>query len=132
MIEELKKESLEVLKENKLLTKEYVEKELKANPFAHFLLYIENSQVIGYLYYSDIYERAELNQLEIDVIHRSCGKGAKLLKKFIDIIKKDITLEVRADNDIAIHLYKKFNFVEKAIRKNYYGSINGILMERKV
>ena len=58
-----------------LLTLEEIENELKANPFGHFLVYIEQeNNIIGYLYYSDIYERAEINQIEVEVFHRNCGK----------------------------------------------------------
>ena len=43
---------------------------------------------------------------------------------------KNITLEVKKDNIVALKLYKKMGFEEKAIRKNYYNGIDGILMER--
>ena len=108
-----------------LLTFEEIENELKANPFGHFLVYIEQeNNIIGYLYYSDIYERAEINQIEVEVFHRNCGIATKLLQKMI-------TLEVKVTNNSAIHLYKKFGFCETAIRKGYYQGIDGILMERK-
>jgi ribosomal protein S18 acetylase RimI-like enzyme len=48
----------------------------------------------------------------------------------IETVDKNITLEVRKDNYPAIHVYKSLGFVEKAIRKNYYKGIDGILMER--
>ena len=48
----------------------------------------------------------------------------------ISLVDKNITLEVKIDNNAAINLYKKYNFVEKAIRKGYYNGIDGILMER--
>ena len=54
-----------------------------------------------------------------------------LLKKLIEIVDKDITLEVREDNEPAIRLYLKNNFNKTAIRKGYYKGIDGILMERK-
>ena len=49
----------------------------------------------------------------------------------IELVEKNITLEVRKDNIPAINLYKKFNFQEKAIRKGYYQGTDGILMERE-
>lgn len=116
---------------NSFLNKEFIEYELKNNPFAKVLILKENNQVIGYLYYSDIYERVEINQFEIENIHRNCGKGTLLLQKLIDIVDKDITLEVKEDNYPAIKLYEKFNFKKKALRKGYYNGLDGILMERK-
>ena len=117
--------------ENSFLNIEEVKKDLNSNPFGRYLILKENNEVIGYVYYSDIYERAEINQIEINFIHRNCGKGSKLLKKMIELVEKDITLEVKIDNIPAIALYKKFNFEKKAIRKKYYNGVDGILMERK-
>lgn len=107
-----------------------IQDDLKNNPFGHYLLEIDNNKIIGYLYYSDIYERAEINQIEVEVSHRNCGKASNLLKNMIDTVEKSITLEVKIDNIPAINLYKKFGFEEKAIRKGYYQGIDGILMEK--
>lgn len=115
-----------------LLIFDEIEKELNTNPFGHFLVYIEQeNNIIGYLYYSDIYERAEINQIEVDVFHRNCGIATKLLQKMIESVDKSITLEVKITNIPAINLYKKFRFVKIAIRKGYYQGVDGILMERK-
>lgn len=116
--------------DNSFLDKELVKKELINNPFAKYLILKENNQVIGYLYYSDIYERAEINQFEVETNHRNCGKGTLLLTKLTEIVEKNITLEVKKNNIAAIELYKKFNFIEAGIRKGYYNGIDAILMER--
>jgi ribosomal-protein-alanine N-acetyltransferase len=42
----------------------------------------------------------------------------------------DISLEVRSSNEEAINFYKKNKFMEVAIRKNYYGNEDAILMVR--
>ncbi len=130
MIKEINKENIDLIN-NSFLNKEEVLNELDNNPFAKYLVLIEDNIVIGYIYYSDIYERAEINQIEILEIHRNCGKASLLLEKMINNVNKDITLEVKKDNYPAIALYKKYNFIEKAIRKGYYQGIDGILMERK-
>ncbi len=129
MILECTKDNLEVL-DHSFLSKEFVEKELYQNPFAKFLL-LKEEKVIGYLYYSDIYERAEINQFEIESFQRNQGKGDFLLKEMIKRCNKDITLEVREDNIPAIKVYEKNGFQRKAIREGYYQGVNGILMERK-
>ena len=117
--------------DNSFISKEYIEEELSNNPFGKVLILKDNNEIIGYIYYSDIYERAEINQFEINEIHRNCGKGDLLLKELINKLQKDITLEVREDNINAIHVYEKNGFERKAIRKGYYNGIDGILMERK-
>lgn len=116
---------------NSFIDRNYIEKELSVNPYGKILILEENNEVIGYLYYSDIYERAEINQIEIDSIHRNCGNGTKLMDYFINLVDKDISLEVRENNDPAIKLYKKYGFEEVAVRKGYYNGIDGLLMERK-
>jgi len=106
-------------------------KDLNNNPFGKYLLFVENDEIIGYLYYSDIYDRIEINQIEVKNIHRKSGKGTELMHKLIDNTNKSITLEVNKNNIPAINLYKKFDFKEVAIRRGYYNGIDGILMERK-
>lgn len=130
MIYTITEKNIHQLKDSKLLSKETVTDELKNNPFGKYLILEENLQIIGYIYYSDIYERAEINQFEVQVINRNCGNGTKLLKSLIELVDKNITLEVKKDNIVALKLYQKMGFEEKAIRKNYYNGIDGILMER--
>ena len=130
MIEELTKKNLNCL-ENSLLSKDIVLNEMSSNPYAHFLVLLEENHVIGYLYYSDIYDRAEINQFEIEKSFQNQGKGDSLIKEFLKRIDKDVTLEVRKDNTSAIHVYEKNGFVTQAVRKGYYQGVDGLLMERK-
>ena len=80
---------------NSFIDRSYIEKELSVNPYGKILILEENNEVIGYLYYSDIYERAEINQIEIENFHRNCGNGTKLMDYFINLVDKDISLEVK-------------------------------------
>lgn len=108
-----------------------LEKELSQNPFGKILVYKKNNRIIAYLYYSEIYERVEINNIEVEEQYRNMGIGTELLKKITELVQKSISLEVRINNYNAIKLYKKFNFQEKAIRKGYYQGIDGILMVRE-
>lgn len=94
MIIELTKENINEI-DNSFINKEFLLDEFDNNPYAKVLLLKEDNKVIGYIYYSDIYERAEINQFEIEEIHRNSGKGNLLLKEMINRVNKDITLEVR-------------------------------------
>lgn len=116
--------------DNSFISKEYIKKELDNNPFGKVLV-LKEDEIIGYIYYSDIYDRVEINQFEVESIYRNCGKGNLLLNYLINYVKKDITLEVREDNTPAINIYLKNGFVKTAIRKGYYNGVDGILMERK-
>ena len=53
------------------------------------------------------------------------------MEYFTNSVDKNITLEVKEDNEPAIKLYEKFGFEKKAIREGYYNGVDGILMERK-
>ena len=130
MIISLTKKNVDII-DNTFIDSKYIKKEFKTNPFAKILLLQEQKNIIGYIYYSDIYERAEINQIEVNKIHRNCGKGNFLLNYMINLLKKNITLEVKEDNYSAIKLYEKNKFEKKAIRKGYYNGIDGILYERK-
>lgn len=117
------------------LKRKEIEKELDNNPFGKYMIYLEKNQsilLLGYIYYSEIYDRVEINQFEVEKMHRNCGIGNKLLKNFTKTVEKSITLEVRENNKNAIHLYEKYGFQKVAIRKKYYQGIDGILMERKI
>jgi len=131
MIKIITLDNINEILDSKLISKETIQKDLNNNSFGTYLILEENNEVIGYLYYSDIYDRAEINQIKIQKNHRNCGKGSLLLQKMIELVEKGITLEVRIDNNSAIKLYKKFGFKEVSIRKKYYNNIDGILMERK-
>ena len=129
MIKLLTKENFYDLND-KFLTYDYLEKEFANNPFANFLVLLEEDELIGYLYYSDIYDRIEINQFEVKEEKRKQGKGNLLLKYLIENNNKEITLEVRKTNIPAISLYKKYGFIEVATREKYYNGEDGILMKR--
>ena len=130
MIIDLTKDNINIL-DNSFIDKTTVENEFNNNPFARYLVLIEVNEIIGYIYYSDIYDRVEINQFEINSIHRNCGKGSYLLKEFTETVEKDISLEVKKDNYQAIKVYEKNGFEKVAIREKYYNGIDGILMIRK-
>ena len=130
MIFELKKENIEEL-EGSFINKNEILNEFESNPFAKFLLLKEDNEIIGYIYYSDIYDRLEINRFEINNQYRNKGKGKHLLQYLIDKEKKNITLEVKKDNYSAIKVYESKDFKHIAVRKGYYNGIDGLLMERK-
>lgn len=112
---------------------EYIE---GANPYARTIEYYDNNTVIGYLNYSLIYDRIEIDNLLVNEDKRNMGIGNKLMSYLVwtaicnHVV--NITLEVRKSNEVARHLYKKFGFREVALRKLYYGDEDGILMEKQV
>jgi len=130
MIIEINKNNIDNLSFT-FIDKESIKNELNNNPFARIIGLEEDNQIIGYLYYSDIYDRIEINQIEVDENKRGLGNASSMMKHLTDSVDKDITLEVREDNIPALKLYDKYNFKQVAIRKGYYQGKNGLLMERK-
>ena len=109
-----------------------LKKEIENNPFGKVLLYVKDNRIVAYLYYSEIYERVEINNIEVEPDFRNKGIGTELLRYLIETTdQKSISLEVKKDNYNAIKLYKKFNFKEKAMRKGYYHGVDGILMVKE-
>ena len=115
-------------------TYELTKKEFSTNPYLKIITYVEKDKIIGFLLYSLIYDRIEIEQFEVITKERRKGIGDKLLKylieKYQDTDIKNITLEVKEDNIIAISLYKKYGFKKVSTREKYYDGINGLLMEK--
>lgn len=106
------------------------------NPYVKLYTYYVENNIVGFIQYEDIYDRFELDNIYVLKEYRNQGIASILMEFMINEGKKkniiNITLEVREDNVSAINLYKKYGFIEKAIRNNYYGICNGILMEKEM
>ena len=126
MIIEITRDNLSVL-DNSFVSEDLVLSYFDNNPFSKFLVCIVNKTVVGYLYYSDIYDRIEINQITVLNSYRRKGYASLLLSKLISF-DKPISLEVRCDNIAAIDLYKKYGFKEVSVRKGYYNGVDGVLM----
>lgn len=98
-------------------------------------VYEKNESIVGFINYSLIYDRAELNYIYVDDKYRRQNIAKEMMEFLINEVTsmnyQNITLEVRNSNINAIKLYKLFNFEEAAIRKNYYNGEDAILMIRK-
>lgn len=106
------------------------------NIFSKYFIYMEKSNIIGFINYYDLYDRFEIANIYVIEEYRNKKIGSKLLERVIEIGSEkkivNITLEVRVDNTYARKLYDKYNFKIVAKRANYYDGIDGLLMERKM
>ena len=102
------------------------------NGFTNILVYEEDNRVVGALVYSLIYDRIEIEYIVVDDKYKRLGIGSKLLKYIETEGIKNITLEVRENNDVAINFYKKNGYEIVATRKNYYKEENGYLMMKNL
>lgn len=99
----------------------------------YYIGYMLGNKLISFAHYSIYYERAELNYIFVLPEYRNNNIATQMLNHiFNNIIQLDnITLEVCESNKLAIKLYEKNGFKKCAIRKNYYGKEDAIMMIRK-
>lgn len=104
------------------------------DPFNKLLGYYLNSKLIGFISYSIIYDRCEINFIGVLEEYRGKKIGSLLIKDTINRAKKciNITLEVNINNFTAIELYKKNGFKIASIRKMYYGNDDAYLMIKEL
>lgn len=126
MIVDIRIDNLELISKFEDMYKMAIEA-FDTNPYAAFLVYIDDKIVTGYLYYSDIYDRIEINQISVLDNYKRQGYGSELMKRLIDK-NKSISLEVKCDNIPAIKLYEKYGFKKVAERRGYYNGVDGHLM----
>ena len=85
---------------------------------------LSHPKPVGYLKARVIKDEIEIISILIDKKFRKIGIGKSLLNKLLSIALKkkikNIFLEVSVENQIAINLYKKFNFIKVGKRENYY------------
>ena len=83
-----------------------------------------DGQLAGYIAFSLVADEMEILNLAVHPNHRKLGLGTRLLEKTFDMcIRRGIKtsfLDVKASNEPAIQLYKKFGYVKIGIRKKYY------------
>ena len=120
----------------KRFEKNKIKEDLEQNIFSKYFIYLEKSNIIGFINYYDMYERFEISYIEVNEEYRNQKKWSILLEHLIEKAKnkniENITLEVNINNEYAIKLYEKYGFKKVAVRKGYYDGIDGYLMERKM
>lgn len=107
-----------------------------SRPFSTMMVYELDNKIVGFINYSIIYDRAELDYIYVDEAYRRKNIASELLQYCIEEATKggclNITLEVNENNTNGINLYKKFNFMKAAMRPRYYHGEDAILMMREL
>ncbi len=107
-----------------------------SRPFSTMMVYEENNKIEGFINYSIIYDRVEIDYIYVDQSYRRKNIASKLLQFCIDEAIKcgctNITLEVNEHNKSGMGLYEKFQFKKAATRPRYYHGEDAILMIREL
>ncbi|MEG0021639.1 MAG: GNAT family N-acetyltransferase [Bacilli bacterium] len=127
--------SIDINQINKFLS--FFNTEIKEiDVFDKYLIYYFNEIAIGFLAFSFIYDRIEINYIFVEELYRRKNIATKMLIELEEFYKlnkcSNITLEVNEINNKAIVFYKKHGFKEVSVRSKYYGEHNGILMMKEM
>ena len=93
-----------------------------SNGLDQYLVWEENGMAAGYINFR--IRAGEIERVAVHPLLRGRGFGRKLMEAMVEYASgqgvRDITLDVRVNNQTAINLYESCGFVNEAIRKDYY------------
>lgn len=96
---------------------------LARNDLAYVVTEVDG-KVVGHAGVFTILGEGEIINVAIHPDYRGRGLAYKMLSKLLEVglelDTKDYTLEVRAGNAPAIHLYEKLGFVTEGVRPGFY------------
>ena len=104
--------------------KEVFFQEITKNDHAHYFVAELDNKIIGYAGMWVVIDDAQITNIAISPQWRGYKIGEKLFQytceHAIRMGSKRLSLEVRASNEIAQRMYRKFGLVPGGIRKKYY------------
>lgn len=114
----------------------FIYNEIVNNPFALYMVFELNMEVIGYIGYHVIDDKAEILNFVVSKLHQGNGYGSKLLDETLNEVErlgvKTVTLEVRVSNKWAQKLYEKYGFKPAYKREKYYDNEDAIVYIKEV
>ena len=141
-IQKMTKEHLEQIKDilitefDEFWNAEVLAKELE-NPLSTYIVAISDKQVVGYAGLWQPLDEGHITNIVTKLDKRGNKVATKMLEELIEIAKARslscVTLEVNVHNEIAINLYKKYDFKEVGKRPKYYNNIDdAIIMTKEI
>lgn len=112
-----------LLEEN--FTKVYSINEMLEDQVSKVYVYETDDKIVGFIIATDLTETCDILSLIVDPEYRNRKIATNLIDYLISELDENlklITLEVRANNTAAIHLYDKFGFEVVNVRKKYYSN----------
>jgi ribosomal-protein-alanine N-acetyltransferase len=111
--------------------------ELARVPETRHYLVADDGAVVGYAGLLTVGRQADVQTIAVAAEQQGHGYGATLLNAIIDEAARrgctEVLLEVRVDNEAALHLYEKAGFERISLRRGYYpGGVDGIVMRLRI
>jgi [ribosomal protein S18]-alanine N-acetyltransferase len=103
----------------------------------HYLVADDDGAVVGYAGLMTVGRQADVQTVAVAPGHQGQHLGATLLRAIVDEATSrgctEVLLEVRVDNEPAVHLYQKAGFERISVRRGYYpGGIDGLVMRLRI
>lgn len=93
-------------------------------PDTLYLVVRDEERLVGYCGFLQSFEEADITNVAVAPEYRSRGVGRRMLKELMARGNtrgiRRYTLEVRAGNGPALHLYRSLGFESVGVRKNFY------------
>ena len=94
------------------------------NPLSLWLVAVDGERVAGYVGSQTVMEESDMMNVAVHPDYRKQGIATALIVGLVEELRKRgsrcLTLEVRASNETAISVYRKLEFREVGLRRNYY------------
>jgi ribosomal-protein-alanine N-acetyltransferase len=101
----------------------------------HYVVAVEDDQVVGYAGLCDYPDEAFVQTMAVAPPYQGRGVGAQLLEDLLAEAARRkhrrVLLEVRVDNEPAQRLYARYGFQQESVRRGYYpGGIDALVLVR--
>lgn len=118
----------------KKFTSLYNFEEILSSSYQQIWGYFIENELVGFVHLSISFESVDIVNIVVNPSFRRRGIASILMKNILNIYPncEQLFLEVRVDNLPAINLYNKLGFREINRRKNYYGDVDALVMERNI
>ncbi len=104
----------------------------------HYVVAEQHGEVVGYAGLFATGHQADVQTLAVSADHQGGGLGAVLLGDLLAEASRrgcaEVLLEVRVDNEPALHLYEKAGFERISVRRGYYqpGAVDGLVLRLRL
>ena len=102
----------------------------------HYLVALDQEQVVGYAGLCDYPDEAFVQTMAVAPAAQGRGVGGLLLDALLEEAarrgQRTVSLEVRADNAAAQRLYERHGFTRTGVRRGYYaGGVDALVLTRR-